>query len=302
MIDLYRAIWRVSGRQQIVLIILAVLVAALAAVPLKFQQLVVNSLVEHGDVVRLAWNCAGFIAAVLLSAGLKFVLGLRLSELGEDVVRRIRARLYRNHVERARTEGNGDTGALVTMLGAEAEAVGSFVGSAIAGPVVQLGTLLSVIGFVVASQPWLGVVMAGVVLPQAVIVLGLQRRINVNVRSRVQSLRDASSRISGGDPNRLDEAVLDDFRDVYETRRRIFKLKLSSKFALGTISALGKVAILFLGGWLVLQGRTDVGTVVASFTALGRIDGPWRDLVSFFRTASTVRVKYGMLLPAIGPW
>jgi hypothetical protein len=44
---------------------------------------------------------------------------------------------------------------------------------------------------------------------------------------------------------------------------------------------------LFLGGWLVLKGRSDVGTVVASLTGLTRIEGPWRDLVSFFRTAST---------------
>jgi hypothetical protein len=50
----------------------------------------------------------------------------------------------------------------------------------------------------------------------------------------------------------------------------------------------------------VLRGRSDVGTVVASLTGLTRIEGPWRDLVSFFRTASTVRVKYGMLVHALG--
>jgi ABC-type bacteriocin/lantibiotic exporter with double-glycine peptidase domain len=58
---------------------------------------------------------------------------------------------------------------------------------------------------------------------------------------------------------------------------------------------------LFLGGWLVLKGRSDVGTVVASLTGLTRIEGPWRDLVSFFRTASTVRVKHEMLVHAIAP-
>ena len=30
-----------------------------------------------------------------------------------------------------------------------------------------------------------------------------------------------------------------------------------------------------------------------------RIEGPWRDLVSFFRTVSTVRVKYDMLIDAL---
>lgn len=54
MLDLYRAVWRVTGRQQPLLIGLSLLVAALAAAPLKFQQLVVNSLIEGGDRHRLA--------------------------------------------------------------------------------------------------------------------------------------------------------------------------------------------------------------------------------------------------------
>ena len=136
-------------------------------------------------------------------------------------------------------------------------------------------------------------------VPQAAIVLGIQSRINLRVRERVQALRDASDRISTSNLARVEDEVVADFRAIYQTRRRIFLLKLSSKFALGAISAVGKVGILFLGGWLVLEGRSDVGTVVASLTGLIRIEGPWRDLVSFFRTASTVRVKYAMLLPAI---
>jgi ABC-type bacteriocin/lantibiotic exporter with double-glycine peptidase domain len=300
--DLYRAIWRVTGRQQIVLILLSLLVAALAAAPLKFQQLVVNSLAYGGDVRGLAWLCAGFFGAVLLSAGLKFALGLRLSLVGERVVLLIRERLYTQAVAAA---GNGTAtapprGALLTMLAAEAEVVGSFAGSAVSTPLVQLGTLLSVIGFIALSQPALGVLALAVVVPQAAIVLGIQSRINRKVRARVQSLRDASDRISAGDLARVEDEIVADFHAIYETRRRIFLLKLSSKFALGAISAVGKVGILFLGGWLVLQGRSDVGTVVASLTGLTRIEGPWRDLISFFRTASTVRVKYGMLTQALG--
>jgi ABC-type bacteriocin/lantibiotic exporter with double-glycine peptidase domain len=299
--DLYRAVWRVTGRQQIVLILLSLLVAALAAVPLKLQQLVVNGLVQDGDARRLAWLCAGFLAAVLASAALKFALGLRLSVVGERVILLIRERLYRNGVVDANRDAAGapPRGTLVTMLAAEAEIVGAFAGSAIASPLVQLGTLVSVIGFIALSQPWLGALALAVVVPQAAIVVGIQSRINRRVRERVQSLRDASDRISASDLARVEDEVLADFRAIFETRRRIFLLKLSSKLALGAISALGKVGILLLGGWLVLEGQSDVGTVVASLAGLARIEGPWRDLVSFFRSASTVRVKYAMLVRAI---
>ena len=185
------------------------------------------------------------------------------------------------------------------MLTAEAEGVGAFAGSAIAAPLLQIGTLLSVLAFIFVQQPSLGIVVAAVVVPQAVIVVALQSRINREVRVRVQVLRDASDRISQSDLETLDAAVAEDFRLAFAIRQRIFVLKLGVKLALAVITALGAVAILFLGGWLVLQGRTDVGTVVASLSGLARIDGPWRELVRFFRQASTVRVKYEMLVQAL---
>jgi ABC-type bacteriocin/lantibiotic exporter with double-glycine peptidase domain len=109
---------------------------------------------------------------------------------------------------------------------------------------------------------------------------------------------NASDRISEGDLARVEREVMADYQDVFETERKIFILKLSAKFVLHTISATGAVGILFLGGWLVLHGRSDVGTVTASLTGLTRIEGPWRELMSFFRNASTVRVKYAMLVRA----
>ena len=172
LLDLYRAIWRVTGRQQVLLIALSVTVAALAAAPLKFQQLVVNNLVEGGDIHRIAWLCAGILGATLLSAALKFALSYRLSVLGERIVLLLRERLYAHYVGRSATGAAGapKRGTLVTMLAAEAESVGEFAGEAIAEPLVQIGTLISVVTFILASEPWLGVLVVGVVVPQAAIV------------------------------------------------------------------------------------------------------------------------------------
>jgi ABC-type bacteriocin/lantibiotic exporter with double-glycine peptidase domain len=299
--ELYRAIWRVTGPRQLLLIGLAVAVSLLAAAPLKFQQLVINSLVEDTEPARIVWLCLGFIAVVLLSAALKFAMRLGIANLGERVVRLIRERLYGNYVADT-AAGVADLpkrGTIVTMLSAEAEMVGAFAGSAIAMPLVQIGTLISVVAFILTQQPWLGVIVLAVVLPQALIVKALQARINARVRERVQLLRDASDRISESDMRAIDEAVTEDFRQVYETRRKIFVLKLTSKLALQVISALGVFGILLLGGLLVLDGRTDVGTVVASLTGLARLEGPWRELIAFFRSASTVRVKYEMLVKSL---
>ncbi len=53
------------------------------------------------------------------------------------------------------------------------------------------------------------------------------------------------------------------------------------------------------GGWLVLRGETNVGTIVAALTGMSRIDRPWKNLVKFYRSLGTVLVRYGLLADVI---
>lgn len=301
--NMYRTIWSATARDQPLLIVLSLAVAALAAVPLKFQQLAINSMVESSDVAKLAWLCLGYFGAVMLGTALKFALNYKRSVLGERAVHMVRSRLYANHVKdtAADADGRPKRGSLVTMLTSEAEAVGSFSGIAISAPLMLLGTLVSVLGFITVSQPWLGVMAIIVILPQVAVVTTIQGRINGKVKERVQALRDASDRLSESDLKSIDPKIVEDFSVIFTVRRSIFFLKQSIKFALRSLSAIGAVGFLLVGGWLVIQGRTDVGTVVASLTGLTRIEGPWRELIGFFRTASTVRVQFGMLVKAVLP-
>jgi ABC-type bacteriocin/lantibiotic exporter with double-glycine peptidase domain len=301
--SLYQTIWRATARSQYLLIVLSVIVAVLAAVPLKFQQLVINSIVEHSDVTILAWLCFGFFASLLLGGIVKFALYYKRSVLGERAIHLIRDRLYANYVKESAVDTGSmpKRGALVTMLTSEAEAVGSFAGNAISEPLMLFGTLVSVLGFIVVSEPWLGVMAIVVTAPQVFIVAAIQRRINARVGERVQVLRDASDRILESDFKELESRIVDDFNQMFEIRKKIIFLTQSIKFVLRAMSAVGAVGFLFLGGWLVIAGKTDVGTVVASLTGLARIEQIWRDLVACFRTASIVRVQFAMLLTVIAP-
>ena len=49
------------------------------------------------------------------------------------------------------------------------------------------------------------------------------------------------------------------------------------------------------GGWLVIDGRTDVGTVVAATAGLARLQGPTTFLIAFYRQVSATRVKFELL-------
>lgn len=296
--EFYKAIWRASWRQQILLIVLSLAVAALAAAPLKFQKEAINSLIESTEFTIVVQLCAGYLGVILLSAALKSRLNYKISLVGEGVIRFIREWLYTEHV----TDNAKDVqdlpkkGTLLTMISTEAEEVGSFSGSAIADPLMMVGTLVSVIGFIMVAQPFLGLIALGMILPQAVIVLAIQRRINARVKQRVQALRASCDQISGSDLLQLEDEVFNDFNDVFEARRNVFILKLSSKFILKVINACGTVGVLLLGGWLVIQGKSDVGTVVAALTGIKQISGPWLELVTFFRSVSTMRVRYEMII------
>ncbi len=302
MYDLYAAIWRVSARRQVILILLSAAIAALAAVPLSYQKDIINALttaeISGPDLVRL---CAEMMALILVSLALKWAQGIGANLLGEDVIRRIRQRVYKVGLE----ERSVPAGTLTTMVSAEAEELGKFAGSAFSEPVMQVGTMIAVVGYIAAEQPFLGLIALGIIAPQVALVLATQRVVNRRVAERVRVLRQATNDIVAQDLQRESDAVLSAFDQIYDTRRSMFLWKLSTKFVISAINGAGTVGLLLLGGWYVLQGRTDVGTVVAATMGLARLQGPTSFLIAFYRQISATRVKFELLrdvtLPRTGP-
>ncbi|MEP1202140.1 MULTISPECIES: ABC transporter transmembrane domain-containing protein [unclassified Tateyamaria] len=296
MIQLYAAIWRVSGPRQIVLILLSVAIAALAAAPLKFQQDIVN-LLTYGpfETSKLFLLGGGMMAVILVSLGLKWVMGYRSQLLGEDVIRLIRSRLLIGAANEEKSSGRIRTGTLSTAISAEAEELGKFTGGAFSEPVMQVGTLISVIGFVASTQPGLGLVALSMIAPQVIIVLLTQRKVNALLAERVRILRCATDQITATELKDAVQTVLGEFDQIYNVRRTMFRWKVSTKFLLSSINGAGTVLVFMLGGAMVIDGKTDVGTVVAATLGLSRLQGPTTYLISFYREVSSNRVKFELL-------
>lgn len=295
--ELYLAIWRASAGRQIVLILLSLAIAALAAAPLSYQKEIINALTDgsatRADVIYL---CTGMMVVILLSLALKWLVGFRASTLGEDMIRLMRKAILDAFTkDGAKSSRSGEAAAMIT---AESEELGKFAGSAFSEPVVQIGTLISVIGFIAATQPKLGIIAVLIILPQIVVVLYTQIHVNRLISQRVRVLRQASAQVAGGEVVKLQQDIDAMFDSIYETRRRIFHWKLSTKFFLSTVNGAGAVAVLMLGGALVLRGQTDVGTVVAATMGLGRLQAPTAFLIAFYRQVSATRVKYELLRSA----
>jgi ABC-type bacteriocin/lantibiotic exporter with double-glycine peptidase domain len=302
MLRLYSAIWRASAGRQILLILLSVAVAALAAVPLEFQRDIINHLTSLDvGAERLVYLGLGMMGVILLSLALKWVLGYRAGTLGEDMIRLIRQRLLWRSSDINETGESVRKGTMTTAISAEAEELGKFAGGAFSDPVVQIGTLISVIGYISSTQPGLGLIAFSMIVPQIIIVLVSQRKVNVFVAKRVHILRGATDQLTTEDLDAVEQDINALFDDIYETRKRMFLWKLSAKFLLSVINGAGTVGILMLGGWLVLQGKTDVGTVVAATSGLSRIQGPTAFLIAFYRQVSANRIKYELMLELFGP-
>ncbi|WP_226688269.1 ABC transporter transmembrane domain-containing protein [Ruegeria arenilitoris] len=302
MLKLYAAIWRASAGRQIILIVLSIAIAGLAAVPLEFQRDIVNHLTSNDiSTERLLYLGAGMMSVILLSLALKWLLGYRAGTLGEDLIRMIRQRLLVRSSDLSETGEKMRSGTMTTAISAEAEELGKFAGGAFSDPVVQIGTLISVIGYISSTQPGLGMIAFSMIVPQIVIVLVSQRKVNIFVAERVRILRSSTDRLTTEDIDAVARDIEAQFDDIYNTRRRMFLWKLSAKFLLSVINGAGTVGVLMLGGYLVLNGKTDVGTVVAATSGLGRIQGPTAFLIAFYRQVSANRIKYELMLELFGP-
>jgi len=297
MLEFYRTIWRESGRRQVVLIFFSLFIAALAAAPLKFQQELVNLLGEKAfEREELFALCVGMMAVITLSLGSKMFLSYRSSILGEDLTRMIRARLLAASVNTVESGQKVPSGSLASAISSEAEKVGQFAGSAFSDPLLQLGTLVSVIAFVAATQPGLGTVAIMIIAPQVFLVRFTQVRINRFVAERIRLLRSATNEITSEDLRSAQAEIGAYFDSIFQTRRQIFKWKVTTKFLLSMVNSAGIVIVLLLGGLFVLEGKTDVGTVVAATTGLTRIQGPSAFLISFYRQISVNRVMFELLV------
>jgi ABC-type multidrug transport system fused ATPase/permease subunit len=310
--ELYAYVWRSSASQQIVLIILAIIAAVLATAPLELQRHIINTLAGHEKVENLAWLCGGYLIAALSIGGLKYIVNIRSAGLGEYMIRSLREAVLRSVSPSINPEATPDetkrdkSGALVTTISSQAEAVGKFVGDCISTPIVQAGTLLSVLSYMLYTEPRLGVVVLLIAVPQLLVVPMTQRHLNVYVRERAHTLVRAGDLMvdpalrSGSSAGSLVSEIGKAFETIYLARLHVFKLKFGVKFLISALQSLAVFVLLFAGGVLVLNGKTEIGIVVAFISGLDRVLEPWREMIAFVRSTSAARVQYDLIESTLG--
>jgi len=296
--SIFGYVWRTSGRQQIGLCLLAAVTFPLTMAPLELQRRIVNDAIGGEDLRWLLLLGGVYGAVVLLQGGLKYALRVWRGWVSEQVIRRMRQRIALQAVERARDrEGEPiDEGEMIPMAAREVERVGGFVGDSLSEPVLQGGILVAIIGYMLVVEPVIALVSLAFFMPQLIVVPLIQRVLNRRARDKVRTVRELGERIAD---NELCVAHCDEHDDqierIYANRMSYYRLKFLLKLLVNLFNHLAPLSVLMVGGYLVIEGRTTVGTIVAFISGFERLAEPARQLLAHYRLAAEAQVQYRLL-------
>ncbi|WP_232825580.1 ABC transporter transmembrane domain-containing protein [Albibacillus kandeliae] len=290
-------VWRMSGWHNVWVCVCAVLIALVNLVPLELQRRIVNEVVGSGEMPMLLWFGGAYVAVVALHQGGKLALRLYQGWLSESAILYTRRHLLRLYGESLTPEENGQ-GRTVSIVGTEVEILGGFVGESISQAFANVAMLLGITGYMLIVEPRIAVFALFFLLPQVLLTPLLQRRLNRLIEKRVTLVRELGDEISlmgseeaGEGPDAAQELL----PKIYRNRMRYLLLKYGLKALLNLLSASGPASVLLVGGYLVMQGETQVGVIVAFISGFERMADPLRELIGFYRQAAQASVQHRLI-------
>jgi len=163
--------------------------------------------------------------------------------------------------------------------------------------------MVAVLGYMIWVEPVVALIGLAVYSPQMIIVPLMQQRINRRNQDYAEGVRELGDFVvENAEAARESREVPDPFSAIVE---RMFDAKMSAqrmkflmKFIRNFINHLAPLSILVAGGWLVIRGETQLGTIVAFLSGFERLSTPWSELIAFYREVSNARMKYRMLIDA----
>ena len=277
--------WRESARHQPWLCLLAAAIFPLTMVPLELQRRIIDRAIGDQNLDLLFWLGALYLGTVVLQGGLKYLLRVYRAFVGERATLRLRRTVHHQD----RDEEQGQT---VSIVASEVERVGGFVGESFSEPILQGGILVVVLGYMLVVEPTIALISLCFFVPQILLVPMIQRFINQRALRKVRLVRELGEQIV--------DAVGRDHYDrtahrVYGVRMSYYRLKFFSKLFTNFMNHLAPLSVLMVGGYLVINGETTVGTIVAFISGFERMADPSRQLIAYYRLASESQVQYRLI-------
>ena len=245
-----------------------------------------------------------FLALIVVNGGLKFQINTMKGWLGERMLRRLRYALF-DHILRfplARFR-RVKSAEMATMIKDEVEPLGGFVGESMIAPTFYALEGATALIFIFFQHFALGFIALGVVGTQAIVIPRLRRRLLVLSKERQLSARQLAGRIAevadgavevhAHDTSNFERAEISSrLGRIFRIRFELYQRKFLIKFLNNFLSQLGPFLYYLLGGYLVITGRLDIGTLVAVIAAYKDLPSPIKELIDWDQQRLDVQIKY----------
>ena len=325
--SIYRYIIRYSLRRQVVLTIMATASFPFLYAFYELPKLIVNSAIQgknttfptnvsqiQFDQVEYLWLlCGVFLALVIVNQAFKYIINVYAGITGERMLRRLRFDLYgrvlRFPLPQFRKTSSSE---IVTMVTAEVEPLGGFIGDAFKLPIFQGGYLIVILAFLFVQNWYMALAAVALYPLQGYLIPKLQRRVNRLGKERVRLVRQLSDRIgesvAGVQEIHTHNTARRERADcshrlgaIYEVRLQIYIWKFIVKFLNNTINQLGPFSFYAIGGYLAIKGDLEIGTLMAAIAAHKDLAAPWKELLNFYQRQADARIKYEQVMEQFQP-
>jgi ABC-type multidrug transport system fused ATPase/permease subunit len=298
--------WVFAGNLKLHLLLLITVIVTVAArvVPLEMQKRIVNEALQQKNIDLLVTYCAVYLAAFLTASGLKFLINVLQTVIGQNSLAEMRRQLY-DHILKLPQAffRKTQSGLIVSSMTTELATAGGFVGMAVAVPLANLLTLAAFAGYLFWLNPLLAAVSFSIYPAVLFLVPKLQKRVNHYNRKRVDASRSLSGRIGesvdGIHEIKANAAFDIEGRNIGERIEGLKKIRITwslYRFAVKVVNNLftnfSRFLIFSLGGYLALKGRLELGALVAFLSAQEKLYVPWKELIRFYQAYQTAAVTY----------
>ncbi|MBB4567149.1 ABC transporter ATP-binding protein [Rhizobium leucaenae] len=249
-----------------------------------------------------------FLALVVLNGLFKLYINTYKGRLGERMLRRIRFELIDRvlrfppaHFKRVKPAE------IATMIKDEVEPMGGFTGDAFVQPALLGGQAITALVFIILQNFWLGMIAAAIVAVQAVVIPRMRKRLLELGRQRQLTARELSGRVGeivegigtihANDTTNLERAdIANRLGLIFSIRYDLYQWKFLVKFINNFLAQVTPFLFYSIGGFLALQGRLDIGQLVAVINAYKDLPGPLKELIDWDQSRQDVQVKYNQVV------
>lgn len=302
--------WILRRHRSMQLFLLFVIVISLffKVFPLEMQRRIINEAISLRDLELLYLYCGLYLGAVIIAGLLKYAINVLQVYLGQKILVEMRQELYAHvlqlplHFYRKMQPGT-----VVSAMTAELNAIGFFLGGAIAIPVTSILTFVAFIWFMFALNPLLALLSIGIYPIELFVIPFLQKKYNKLNTERVRTTRVMANvvnesisgihEIHGNASYGLEAKKLSIFIDkLHRLMKKLFIVKYGIKFVNNFFQSLGPFILFLVGGYMAIHGEFTLGALVAFLSAYEKVYDPWKELIEYYQSYQDAHIRYSQIM------